>query len=139
MGTGLGGVRIPSERLRDDDIVDMGLVLGRCRKVINERLSTQSLTEEEERCANTLLDENLSLRTEVVKLQLGLTRYWIEFYGVPGPYKAMHESLRDHRACAPQEKQQMMVRIDEHILRCRALLPNGIRSDLWLCAAFEPL
>jgi len=139
MGAGLEVGRIPSERLRDDDIVDMGLVLGRCRKFINERLSTQGFTEEEEKRANTLLDENLSLRTDVVKLGLGLTRYWIEFYGVPVPYVALHESLRDHRACAPQEKRQMMVRIDEHILRCRTLLPNGIRSDLRLYAAFEPL
>lgn len=44
----------PPNRMRDDDIVDMGLVLRRCREFISERLSTTSLTEEEVKRASFL-------------------------------------------------------------------------------------
>jgi len=128
-----------SEKIRDDDLVDMGLVLGRCRRFLDELLSVGSLPQEEQRRADIIFNENVSLRTDLLRLRLGLTRYWIEFYGVPGPYKAMHEKLRDCDICAPEEKQQMMRRIDEHVLQCRTVSSWGSRNRLPHHAPFDPL
>jgi len=132
-------VKIPSERIRENDLIDMGLVLGRCENFIKERLSRASLTDEKEKCANTLLEENFYLRMEIARLRVGIGRYWIEFYGIPEAYRAMYESMRDHPTLVPQEKLPIMRHIDEHMLRCRTQLPNGIGSDLLLRPAFEPL